>query len=98
MSGPIISDMIPIMLMCSQGISLGTQLLLVSRMPSGRYGIWQIEWSFPETAAAVQNNIPLIMFETNTASCAGFPGVSDSFGAALWAVGAHASIFGISAP
>ncbi|KAK0200670.1 hypothetical protein DFS33DRAFT_1266366 [Desarmillaria ectypa] len=27
---------------------------------------------------------PLVMFETNTASCGGFPGVSDSFGAALW--------------
>ncbi|OSD00696.1 hypothetical protein PYCCODRAFT_1437022 [Trametes coccinea BRFM310] len=27
-----------------------------------------------------------MMFETNTASCGGFPGVSDSFGAALWAV------------
>ena len=26
------------------------------------------------------------MFETNTASCGGFPGVSDSFGAALWAI------------
>ena len=26
------------------------------------------------------------MFETNTASCGGFPGVSDSFGSALWAV------------
>jgi len=26
------------------------------------------------------------MFETNTASCSGFPGVSDSFGAALWAL------------
>ena len=39
-------------------------------------------------AAAIQHNIPLIMFETNTASCAGFSGISDSFGAALWAVGA----------
>ena len=29
---------------------------------------------------------PFLMFETNTASCGGFPGVSDSFGAALWAV------------
>lgn len=29
---------------------------------------------------------PFIMFETNTASCGGFKGVSDSFGAALWAV------------
>ena len=26
----------------------------------------------------------LLMFETNTASCGGFNGVSDSFGAALW--------------
>lgn len=26
------------------------------------------------------------MFETNTASCSGFPGLSDSFGAALWAL------------
>jgi hypothetical protein len=24
------------------------------------------------------------MFETNTASCGGFPGISDSFGAGLW--------------
>lgn len=29
---------------------------------------------------------PFIMFETNTASCGGFPGVSDTFGAALWAI------------
>ena len=28
----------------------------------------------------------MMMFETNTASCGGFPGVSDSFGAALWGV------------
>ncbi|EGO20268.1 glycoside hydrolase family 79 protein [Serpula lacrymans var. lacrymans S7.9] len=27
---------------------------------------------------------PFLMFETNTASCGGFPGLSDSFGAALW--------------
>ncbi|TBU39715.1 hypothetical protein BD309DRAFT_1021947 [Dichomitus squalens] len=27
-----------------------------------------------------------MMFETNTASCGGFPGVSDSFASALWAV------------
>lgn len=26
------------------------------------------------------------MFETNSASCGGFPGISDSFGAALWAL------------
>ncbi|KAG6856828.1 hypothetical protein H0H87_000305 [Tephrocybe sp. NHM501043] len=29
---------------------------------------------------------PFIMFETNTATCGGLPGISDSFGAALWAV------------
>ncbi|KAH9476803.1 Beta-glucuronidase [Psilocybe cubensis] len=29
---------------------------------------------------------PFIMFETNTASCGGFPGLSDSYGAALWAL------------
>lgn len=28
---------------------------------------------------------PLIMFETNTASCGGFPGISDTFASALWA-------------
>jgi hypothetical protein len=30
--------------------------------------------------------LPFIMFETNTASCGGFLGVSDSFGAALWGI------------
>ena len=35
---------------------------------------------------AAQNNKPLIMIKTNTASCSGFPGISDSFGAALWAI------------
>ncbi|TFK33319.1 hypothetical protein BDQ12DRAFT_441495 [Crucibulum laeve] len=29
---------------------------------------------------------PFIMFETNTASCGGFQGISDSYGAALWAL------------
>jgi hypothetical protein len=31
-----------------------------------------------------QANLPFIMFETNTASCGGFAGVSQSFGAAMW--------------
>lgn len=35
---------------------------------------------------AQQAGKPFLMFETNTASCGGFPGVSDSFGAALWAL------------
>jgi len=38
------------------------------------------------TARAQEANKPFIMFETNTASCGGFPGVSDSYGAALWAM------------
>jgi hypothetical protein len=29
---------------------------------------------------------PFLMFETNTASCGGFPGISDSYGAGLWAL------------
>ena len=35
---------------------------------------------------AMANNKPMLMFETNTASCSGFPGISDSFGAALWSL------------
>lgn len=35
-------------------------------------------------AASVEK--PLVMLETNTASCGGLPGLSDTFGAALWAV------------
>lgn len=37
------------------------------------------------SAFAQQSGKPFLMFETNTASCGGFPGVSDAFGAALWA-------------
>ena len=29
---------------------------------------------------------PFLMFETNSASCGGFPGISQSFGATLWAL------------
>ncbi|KAJ7607419.1 glycoside hydrolase family 79 protein [Roridomyces roridus] len=36
------------------------------------------------TAFAQSKNKKLLMFETNTASCGGFAGISDSFGAALW--------------
>ena len=31
-------------------------------------------------------NKEFMMFETNTASCGGFPGVSDAFASSLWAV------------
>ncbi|KAJ7478241.1 hypothetical protein FB451DRAFT_1556993 [Mycena latifolia] len=36
------------------------------------------------TMYAQQVNKPFLMFETNTASCGGFNGISDSFTAALW--------------
>ncbi|KAJ3880476.1 hypothetical protein F5051DRAFT_161099 [Lentinula edodes] len=36
------------------------------------------------TSYAQTKGKPFIMFETNTASCGGFPGISDVFGAALW--------------
>jgi hypothetical protein len=36
------------------------------------------------TAYAQTKGKQLLMFETNTASCGGFVGISDSFGAALW--------------
>ena len=35
---------------------------------------------------ALTNGFPFYMFETNTASCGGFPGLSDAFGAALWGI------------
>ncbi|KAF8624038.1 hypothetical protein AX15_006061 [Amanita polypyramis BW_CC] len=38
------------------------------------------------TNIAQQSNKPFVMFETNTASCGGFPGISDAFAAALWGV------------
>lgn len=37
-------------------------------------------------AIALAAGKPFYMFETNTASCGGFPGISDSYGAALWAM------------
>ncbi|KAJ7054035.1 glycoside hydrolase family 79 protein, partial [Mycena amicta] len=38
------------------------------------------------TAIAQRYNLPFVMLETNSATCGGFPGVSDSFGSALWAL------------
>lgn len=35
---------------------------------------------------AKTHNKPFLMFETNTASCGGFPGISNSFAAALWGI------------
>ena len=49
-------------------------------------GIDIISLYLNSTNFAQQNGKPFLMMETNTASCGGFPGVSDSFGAALWAL------------
>jgi hypothetical protein len=38
------------------------------------------------TSIAQAAGKPFLMFETNTASCGGFPGISDSFGATMWAL------------
>ena len=38
------------------------------------------------TSIAQQFGKPFYMFETNTASCGGFAGISDTYGAALWAI------------
>lgn len=38
------------------------------------------------TLLAQQWGKPFLMFETNTASCGGFPGISDTFASALWAL------------
>ncbi|KAF6743283.1 glycoside hydrolase family 79 protein [Ephemerocybe angulata] len=36
------------------------------------------------TQLAQAAGLPFMMFETNTASCGGFPGISQSFGAGMW--------------
>ncbi|KAG8991071.1 hypothetical protein FRB90_001480 [Tulasnella sp. 427] len=41
---------------------------------------------FPAANRALAGGKKFMMMETNTASCGGFPGISDSFTSALWAV------------
>jgi hypothetical protein len=43
-----------------------------------------VSYYLESTLYAQTKNKPFIMFETNTASCGGFPGISNSFVAALW--------------
>ncbi|KAG1853924.1 glycoside hydrolase family 79 protein [Suillus subalutaceus] len=38
------------------------------------------------TSYAQSSGLPMIMMETNSASCGGLPGISDTFGATLWAL------------
>ncbi|KAJ7645163.1 glycoside hydrolase family 79 protein [Mycena polygramma] len=49
-------------------------------------GVGTIKDYLASTALAQASGKPFLMFETNSASCGGFPGVSDSFGGALWAL------------
>ena len=49
-------------------------------------GVNTIQPYLNSTMIAQQAGKQFIMFETNSASCSGFPGISTSFGAALWAL------------
>ncbi|KAG6818505.1 hypothetical protein H0H93_004435, partial [Arthromyces matolae] len=49
-------------------------------------GINLIQPYLDTSARAQALGKPFLMFETNSATCGGLPGISDSFGAALWAV------------
>lgn len=49
--------------------------------------LWQnVSQYAPQVAAADRAGAPLIMGETNSVSCSGRSGISDTFGAALWTV------------
>ncbi|KAI0541911.1 glycoside hydrolase superfamily [Xylaria digitata] len=49
--------------------------------------LWKnVSQYIPQVAAADAAGAPLVMGETNSASCSGKSGISDTFGAALWAV------------
>lgn len=47
-------------------------------------GIDIVQAYLNSTMLAQTWNKPFLMFETNTASCGGFPGISDTFTSALW--------------
>lgn len=49
-------------------------------------GLGQVQPHLNSTMLAQTWGKPFLMFETNTASCGGFPGISDAFTSALWAV------------
>ncbi|KAI1327388.1 glycoside hydrolase superfamily [Xylariaceae sp. FL0255] len=49
--------------------------------------LWQnISQHIPEISAAEAAGAPLVLGETNSVSCSGRSGISDTFGAALWSV------------
>ena len=61
-------------------------LELFPRYLSHESGLNLVAPYLESTARAQQWGKPFMMFETNTASCGGFPGISDTFTSALWGV------------
>ncbi|KAI0791077.1 glycoside hydrolase family 79 protein [Abortiporus biennis] len=53
---------------------------------SGRTLLTRFGFVDAANQVAMPHGKEMILFETNTASCGGFPGISKSFGAALWGV------------
>jgi Glycosyl hydrolase family 79 C-terminal beta domain len=54
---------------------------------SNHTALWlNVSQYLPQIAAADRAGIPLVMGETNSVSCGGRSGISDTLGAALWAV------------
>jgi len=60
---------------------------LLPAMFSNHTAVQQLSAPYVNTAGIAANaSKPLIMFETNTASCGGFSGLSDSFAAGMWSI------------
>ncbi|PFH50112.1 glycoside hydrolase family 79 protein [Amanita thiersii Skay4041] len=72
---------------CFEQFGVGTPRNAQTELPSylnHTAGIDLIAIYLNSTRYAQQKGKKLLMFETNTAACGGFGGISDSFGAALW--------------
>ena len=74
---------------CFPKFGIGTLRLPQDVFPqylSHQLGVDMVAFYLESSRLAQDAGKPMYMFETNTASCGGFPGVSDSFAAALWAL------------
>jgi len=72
---------------CAAQFGLGTPVDAQTTFPSfltHKSGQGIVAPYLGSTSYAQVMQKPFIMFETNTASCGGFAGISNSFGAALW--------------
>jgi hypothetical protein len=45
-----------------------------------------LQYYLTSSAYAVSLGVPYMMFETNTASCSGLPGISNAFSAPRWGI------------